>query len=114
MSIHAKKIYISGPMTGILDHNHKTFNFVAKLIKDVYGLDYFSPAEHFEGILDLPRHVYMLEDIKGLLACDAIVMLEGWQNSKGALLELEIAKEINLKVYKWGNEYPNTIFLMEK
>lgn len=113
MSIHATRLYISGPMTGYPDHNHKTFNHVAAVIKERYNIDYFSPAEIFNGDLTLSRHEYMLEDIRGLIECDAIVMIEGWESSKGASLELEIAKEINLPVYVWTSEHPDCIFLKE-
>lgn len=102
----SKKIYISGPMTGIKNNNHDTFNYVATLIRYIYQIECFSPSELFEGRTDMLRSQYMFEDIKGLLSCDSIVMLDGWQNSKGALLELEIAKEIDLKIYRWyKNEY---------
>lgn len=114
MSVHATRLYISGPMTGYPDHNHGTFNHVANVIRDRYKLDCFNPAENFDGMFDLPRHVYMLEDIKGLLTCDSIVMLPGWEKSKGALLEIEIAREINFKIYKWLPDYSDTIFLMEE
>ena len=34
-----------------------------------------------------------------LMKCDAIVLLNGWQNSSGAYLELTYAKTVGLKIY---------------
>jgi hypothetical protein len=101
--MNGKYIYISGPMTGIPEFNHPAFNKVAKILRQE-GAIVFNPAEAFEGKKDLPRHEYMRKDIKQLLEAEAIVMIEGWEQSKGARLELEIAKEINIPVYIWGKK----------
>lgn len=42
---------------------------------------------------------YMVDDIKGLLDCDAIYMQKDWGQSKGARIEYQIAKELGLKVF---------------
>jgi hypothetical protein len=41
---------------------------------------------------------YMRVCIANLTKCDAIYMLDGWQNSKGANLEYYIAYELKIKV----------------
>ncbi len=41
---------------------------------------------------------HMRRDIALLLECDAIFMLEGWELSKGAKLELDVASSCGLKV----------------
>lgn len=49
-----------------------------------------------------PEHTwrdYMAEDIKALLYCDAIFMLDNWTNSKGAKIEHDIAQGLGLSVY---------------
>jgi hypothetical protein len=90
-------IYISGPMTGYPDWNYPAFNEAAEFLKSK-GYEVFNPAEIFEGRTDLPRHVYMKEDIKALLECDTVMLLKGWEESQGALLEVDIAFEIGLPV----------------
>jgi hypothetical protein len=40
----------------------------------------------------------MKEDIKAMCDCDAIYLLKNYTDSKGALLELAIAKELKLEV----------------
>lgn len=88
-------IYLSGPMTGLPEWNFPEFNRVAaKLRKRNFVV--FNPAEIDGGDTSHPRHVYMRRDIEGLMTCDWIVVLDGWEKSKGARLEVEIAKELGM------------------
>ena len=41
----------------------------------------------------------MRKAIAQLVECDAIYMLSGWGKSRGALLELEIAKGLDMPVF---------------
>lgn len=41
---------------------------------------------------------YLKEDLRAMLKCDAVYMLEGWKESKGAITEYEIAKLLKLEV----------------
>ena len=40
----------------------------------------------------------MLKDIADLLQCNAIYMLQGWEDSKGARIEHYIATEIGMPI----------------
>jgi hypothetical protein len=40
----------------------------------------------------------MKEDIKFLLDCDFIFMLDNWQESRGAIIELNLAMNLKIKV----------------
>jgi hypothetical protein len=93
-----KRIYISGPMTGIKNFNHEAFNKKAKELRAL-GNDVCNPAEHDGGSTDKDRSFYLRIDIEELLTCDAVVLLDGWKNSKGAQLEVAIAKELKLRIY---------------
>ena len=42
---------------------------------------------------------YMRVDLKALLGCDAIYMLNGWMLSRGSRIEYILAKELGLKIY---------------
>lgn len=46
---------------------------------------------------------YMRFDIIALMSCDRIVMLEGWQESRGARLELHIAEQLGMAVSFWND-----------
>jgi hypothetical protein len=100
----SRYLYLSGPMTGIPEYNYPYFNRVADAIRTTYNDRVFNPAEAFEGNTDLPRDTYLRHDIETLLYVDAIVLLPGWETSKGALLELWIARELTLDIWKWDDE----------
>lgn len=94
-----KKIYLSGPMTGIENHNHHTFKREAERLRG-YGYEVFSPHEVTIAEPDAKDawHQYMKKDIAGLAQCDTICMLPGWENSRGATLEFFIATQIGLQI----------------
>ena len=88
--------YISGPMTGLPELNFPAFHLKAKELR-AEGRAVVNPAEIDEAP-GRPWHEYMRKDIRLLMDCDTIHMLPGWENSKGARLELHIARELGMKV----------------
>lgn len=98
------RYYLSGPMTGLPNYNYAAFNYIASILRRA-ELDIINPAENFEGRTDLPREDYMAQDIKHLMTCDAIILIHGWENSRGAKLELEIAQQLGLEVYRLSYDY---------
>lgn len=91
------KIYLSGPMTGMPDHNFPEFNRLAKKLR-LAGFGVFNPAENADGDTTKPREFYMRLDIGMVLKSDSIMLLDGWRKSKGAVLEVAIGKELNLPI----------------
>jgi hypothetical protein len=91
--IEGKKVYVSGPMTGIKDFNYPAFECAELFFKNL-GAVVYSPhkAPCFKSWED-----YMRYDIKMLCDCEYIFMLEGWENSKGAKIEKYIAESIGIK-----------------
>ncbi len=101
-----QRIYLSGPMTGVPDHNFPAFRAAAEHFQQE-GWEVVNPADNFGGRTDLPRGSYLRADVALLLQCDAIAMLPGWQASQGAKLEYLLARELGLPVYD-----PTTVRLM--
>jgi len=94
-----KKLYISGPMTGIPEHNHPAFNGAAKKLRAA-GYEVISPAELDGEIeIDMGWIDCLKRDIREVVECGGIATLPGWQDSKGASLEVHIAKELGFEVY---------------
>lgn len=91
-----QKLYISGPMTGIPDLNRSAFNAEAAWYRAL-GHEVVNPAEVElgEGAAWLD---YMRVDIKLMMDCDRIHMLPGWQASRGAMVEYNLALALGLAV----------------
>lgn len=90
-------IYLSGPMSGLPDYNRPAFDRAAKSLREK-GYKVWSPAEAFDRSILMPRSHYMRVDIEALMKCSTVMMLPNWESSKGARLEFEIAKELELPV----------------
>ena len=119
------KIYIAGPMSGIPQFNIPAFDDAAERLRDA-GYDAVSPAElddvdtrnaalespdgHIEGTLNGETWGdFLARDVK-LVAneIDAIALLPGWEDSRGAQLELFVAKlcELPAFLYRDGELVP--------
>ena len=95
------KVYVSGPMTGIPEENFPAFNAAARALC-LIGYTVVNPAEFdtdVDGLGERARWVkYLKADIKALMDCDGIVMLPGWEQSKGATLEHFNAKALDMPI----------------
>lgn len=91
-----KKIYIAGPMTGYSDYNKPAF-FGASLSLMDMGYVVLNPATLPEG---LEQSEYMDICLAMVRAADAIYLLEGYENSKGALAELAYAEKLEMEIIK--------------
>lgn len=83
--------YISGPMTGIEDFNRPMFDLTAERLRNL-GHIVFNPSETFGRDTTLDKWRYMEIDLAAVRACDAVVLLPGWDRSEGALQEVQEAK----------------------
>ncbi len=98
-----KKIYISGPITGIKDNNKVEFGKAAGLLISM-GHETYTPFDVTPTRDDYIWEDYMKLDIVALMGCDAIYLLDGWERSKGARLEKTLAESLGLAVYYQGKE----------
>ena len=100
-----KTCYISGPMTGLPNHNYEAFNAVAAELRRI-GKEVFNPAENFGGDQTRSRAEYMRVDINMILDSDVIVVLPGWRNSQGATVEVPIGRELGLPILDYPSLTP--------
>jgi hypothetical protein len=94
----AKRIYISGPITGL----HPTlvqriFQAAQKHLRQLGFEEVVNPTT-LDHDHDQTWESYMIADIKELFYCDAIFMLKNWRSSRGARIEHAIAKELKLEI----------------
>jgi len=97
---HKKKIYLSGPMTGIPCFNAPEFLKYATKYRTL-GWEVISPPEMDGGDFSQDYSFYMRRDIRVLLedGIDRVYLLPGWHKSKGANLEVKLAQTFNIPVY---------------
>lgn len=90
------KVFISGPMTGLPNYNLDAFRDAAKQLE---GAGYYAMNPGARGII--PGYTwsdYMRDSIRMLMFADEVVVLPGWLNSDGALIEVGFAKRIGMRV----------------
>ena len=91
------KVYISGPISGLpLETVYNNFtNAEVRLLEQ--GYEVVNPLNN-----GLPTNAtwneHMRADLKLLLDCDAIHMLNGWEYSRGASLEYDLAIDLGFKL----------------
>ena len=89
-------LYLSGPMAGYPDHNFPAFEKARVKLRNA-GYLVTCPAE-------LGKHDgwswsdYLRRDIKVMMDCEAVALLEGWENSKGAQLETHVASVLGFRI----------------
>ncbi|WP_053151173.1 DUF4406 domain-containing protein [Pseudomonas sp. P97.38] len=90
-----KRIYLSGPMTNMLDLNFPLFHATAASLRAA-GHTVITPSE-----LNPEPGTWsecLRRDIAALMESDTVATLLGWQDSRGASLEVHIGKALGMKV----------------
>lgn len=99
MSFTKKRIYLSGAMSGHEHWNYPAFHAAAQKWRDA-GWAVQNPAELGGEDLSSPWSDFMRVDLLVIMFCsDAIGLLPGWEHSKGARVELVVARVFNKVVY---------------
>lgn len=93
-------VYVAGPMSGIEDLNFNAFNLEAYRLS-LLGYEVVNPAE-INPDKSTPWRKCMQNDVAALVLCDAISLLPGWENSRGATLEHDIATRMGHGIYNAG------------
>lgn len=91
-----KRIYISGPMTGIPEWNFPAFNAEAARLRAL-GYEVVNPVD-INPDPGKAWHDCLREDIVQMLGCDTLALLPGWEMSEGANLELHIAHRVKMRI----------------
>ena len=104
------KVYIAGPMSGYEEFNFPAFNRVEELLRGTYGYKHVINPAKLHPTTDLPWVEFLKRDLRELITCDAVFLLEGWEKSRGATLEAFVAYALGLRLYKTLPMYPNERF----
>lgn len=96
--------YLSGPMTGLPNHNRNKFDLVTATLR-AEQLIIFNPSELTQGIQDpnKPYEYYLREALKMQLQSDATIFLPDWTRSRGALREFNISVDLNHPMFLYSD-----------
>ena len=91
------RVYLAGPITGVSDYFEKFAKAAQQLRME--GHEVFNPAA--ANLDELPINKIMAYELDWLCReAEAIALLPGWINSKGATIEFLLAEYLKLKVIK--------------
>lgn len=125
------KVYISGPISGLtedeystnfgraeaylLDKGHEPVNplkVLACVTEDCQRTDGEPGGQSKDdGSYLHDWRCYMKHDIISMMDCESILMIPGWCESRGALIELEIARNLEYNLAELGDDYQQTFNL---
>jgi hypothetical protein len=91
-------LYIAGPMTGHPENNYPVFMETQRLLEGV-GYSVVNPASF--GVPSGGRVHYvdiLREDLRAMLDCHGVAVLDGWWESHGARNEINVAGLLKMPV----------------
>lgn len=106
--------YISGPMTGKPKFNYPYFRTIATSLRGI-GYNILSPAEIDSGAQleknqkEKPYSYWLKKAMLMMCNADAIIMLEGWTQSKGARRELDFMLDCGMPAFRLERHYARGI-----
>ncbi len=113
-------LYLAGPMRGLPAFNFPAFLAAAKRLRS-YGHTVWNPAERdladgFDPVHHEPESFlhYMQHDLPQVMRAEAVAVLPGWRNSKGARLEVMVATECGIPVLDADTLAPVTETILEE
>lgn len=97
------KVYLSGPMTGLPEYNYPAFHAAAAALRAL-GHTVYNPAQypHDGALEEFPIRQAFADYCRFICTeADLIVMLPGWQASKGATAERALGRAIGLRIAEY-------------
>lgn len=103
LDLKGKKVFIAGPMRGYEKYNFPKFDRIEKILKD-NGIECVNPGRISRKFKekDVNSDIAVYNEMVRLQqeaerTCDTILLLDGWQWSKGAALEVKTAAELGMQ-----------------
>jgi len=101
--------YVAGPMTGIEHFNYPAFHQAVRALRHVGAPalsaahdEFGDPVEPPTPVDAKPHDYYLRHALRLLLECDEVVLLPGWEESRGASIEVKVAQALDMPVTELG------------
>lgn len=111
------RVYIAGPYTApSAEEVHRNVARAMEVARQVYLKRHIPVVPHLTHFLHLdwvakgtwaPYKFWMVNAAATLEDCDAILMIENWQNSEGAKKEFDWAQELDMPTYFTVEDLPD-------
>ena len=104
-----RQCYLAGPMRGYPEYNFPAFHKAAAELRKrdwkVWSPAERDEAEGFDPKADeaWPLSYYMQFDLPAVCQSQAVIVLPGWEESKGARLEIHTAHAVGIPVYRYDD-----------
>ncbi len=92
------RLYLAGPVTGYVNWNQDKFHEAAEFLRQ-QGHTVWVPVDEIP--TEYSWHEAMRACIRNLLLQEGLALLDGWESSKGARLEVTIADHLGMPIYAW-------------
>lgn len=104
MRLKNARVYISGKISGLMDLNKPKFEVMQNWLYFVLGttIEVINPHTLLH-VHDKKWTSYMKVDLRHMLACNMVVLLDDWQKSRGAICEVLIANLVHIPIYDIHN-----------
>ena len=89
------RVYVSGPVTGMPGLNRRAFERAAVQLE---AAGHTPLVPHWFVPSDAGWQDAMRRSIETLVKCDGVALLPGWQDSKGAVIEFSLARDLGIPV----------------
>lgn len=95
-----ERLYVAGPMSGYQESNYPAFNEASRLLGEV-GFETVNPATAVVG--NEAHYVdFIREDLRMMLDCHGVAVLDSWWESTGARNEVNVAGILKMPVRPVG------------
>lgn len=89
------RLYVCGPVSGVPGGNRAAFEEARRVLADA---GYRPLVPHDLLPEDAPWHMAMRVCVSAMCSCGGVCVLEGWGGSRGARLEVSIARQLKMPV----------------